>query len=69
MANVGFGFQIHKADAMPQEIVTCVKLVGDSVRLGKGDPVKLATGSLSLNGGPVVQAVARAASGDRLGCT
>lgn len=62
----GFGFRISKADSCPQEMVTCVKLVGDSVRLGKGDPVKLATGSINIGSGPIVQAVARAASGDRV---
>lgn len=62
----GFGFKIHQASFNPQEVKTCIKLVGDSVRLGKGDPVKLVTGSINLGNGPVVQAVARAASGDRV---
>lgn len=62
----GFGFRIHDASPAPQELITCIKLVGDSVRLGKGDPVKLATGSIAIGNGPVVQAVARAAVGDRV---
>lgn len=63
---VGFGFKIAKGQNAPQEIVTCVKLVGDSVLLGKGDAVKLVTGSINIGSGPTVQAVARAASGDRV---
>ncbi len=63
---MAFGFRIGKADSSPQENVKCVKLVGDSVRLGKGDPVKKVTGSVVVNGGPLCQAVARAASGDRV---
>lgn len=62
----GFGYRRHQADTAPQQLVTCVHLVGDNVLLGKGDAVKLVTGSLGVNGGPVRQAVARAASGDRV---
>ena len=62
----GFGFKIHDASPSPQDLKTCVKLVGDNVRLGKGDAVKLVTGSVAIGNGPVVQAVARAASGDRV---
>lgn len=62
----GFGFKLHGADTAPQDLVTCVHLVGDSVLLGKGDAVKLAANSVAIGGGPVVQAVARAASGDRV---
>lgn len=60
------GFRLHKADSMPQEIVKCIHLSGDSVRLGKGDPVKLGGNSAAVGNGPTVQAVARAASGDRV---
>lgn len=63
---MAFGFQLHQADSSPQPIRTCIKLVGDAVRLGKGDPVKKVTGSISLGNGKVAQAVARAASGDRV---
>lgn len=62
----GFGFRISRADSSPQELITCVKLVGDGVLLGKGDPVKEVTGSINIGNGPTVQAVARAASGDRV---
>lgn len=62
----GFGFQIGRADSSPQDLVTCIHLVGDSVLLGKGDAVKLATGSIGIGNGPIVQAVARAASGDKV---
>lgn len=62
----GFGFRRHGADTAPQQLVTCVHLVGDNVLLGKGDAVKLVTGSIGVNGGPVRQAVARAAVGDRV---
>lgn len=60
------GFQIGRADSSPQDLVTCIHLVGDSVRLGKNDPVKLAANSIGIGNGPVVQAVARAASGDKV---
>lgn len=62
----GYGFQIGAADSLPQDLVTCVHLVGDSVTLGKGDPVKLAANSIAIGSGPVKQAVARAASGDKV---
>lgn len=63
---VGFGFKISQADSCPQALVTCVHLAGDAVALGKGDAVKLVTGSIGVNGGAIRQAVARAASGDRV---
>ena len=62
----GYGFQIGRADSSPLDLVTCIHLVGDNVTLGKGDPVKLAAGSIGIGRGPVVQAVARAASGDKV---
>jgi len=62
----GFGAKLYGADVSPQELVTCVHLVGDSVALGKGDIVKRVTGSLSIGNGPVVLAVAQAATGDRV---
>lgn len=46
----------------PADLITCVHLVGDTVRLGKGDPVKIVTGSVAIGSGPVVQAVARSAT-------
>lgn len=61
----GFGFRLRKA-AEPGETVKCIHLAGDSVLLGKGDAVKLVTGSTSIGNGPIVQAVARADSGDRV---
>lgn len=66
MANAAFGFKLANASTSPQPLVRCIHLVGDAVLLGKGDAVKKVTGSISLAGGPVVQAVARAASGDRV---
>ncbi len=66
MANPAFGFKLHNASTAPQPIVVGIHLVGDSVLLGKGDAVKKVTGSIGLAGGPVVQAYARAASGDRV---
>lgn len=62
----GFGFKRHQQDSSPQQLVTCVHLVGDAVLLGKGDAVKLVTGSIAVGHGPIKQAVARAASGDRV---
>lgn len=63
----GFGFKRHGADTSPQQLVTCVHLSGDSVLLGKGDAVKLVTGSIAVgNNGPIKQAIARAASGDKV---
>lgn len=66
MANPASGFKLASATTAPQPLIRCIHLVGDSVLLGKGDALKKVTGSISLAGGPVVQAVARAASGDRV---
>lgn len=66
MANAAFGFKLANAKTAPQPVERCIHLVGDAVLLGKGDAVKKVTGSISLAGGPIVQAVARAASGDRV---
>lgn len=62
----GFGFKLHRASSASQPLVRWVKLVGDTVRLGIGDPVKKVTGSIKVGQGPTVQACARAASGDRV---
>jgi hypothetical protein len=61
----GYGFKIHTASGT-QELVKCIHLVGDAVLLGKGDAVKLAANSVKIGNGPVVQAVARAATGDKI---
>lgn len=66
MAAVGFGFTIANADQATAGTKKCVKLVGDGVLLGIGDAVKKVTGSIAIGRGPTVQAVARAASGDRV---
>lgn len=66
MANAAFGFKLASAKTASQPLMRCIHLVGDGVLLGKGDAVKKVTGSISLAGGPIVQAVARAASGDRV---
>lgn len=63
---MAFGFKAHKADSNPQALVQCVHLAGDSVPLGKGDPVKVVTGSVAIGNDKICQAVARAASGDRV---
>jgi hypothetical protein len=62
---MAFGFIPYKSPN-PAELETCIHLSGDAVLLGIGDAVKLATGSVNIGDGPTVQAVARAASGDRV---
>lgn len=62
----GFGFKLANASTAPQPLVRGIHLVGDSVRVGKGDAVKKATGSIKIGSGPTVQAYARAAVGDRV---
>lgn len=62
----GNGFKRHGADTAPQQLLTCVHLVGDTTLLGKGDAVKKVTGSIGVGQGPVRQAIARIASGDKV---
>lgn len=67
MANVNRdgGLRLVRAN-VSQELVTCVHASGDSVRLGKGDPVKTAGSSAQVGGGPYMKTVALCASGDAI---
>ena len=69
MSNVAIkgGLRLYKASSHPQPLETCIKVVGDSVRVGRGDAVKLVTESAtSISPGPIVACVARAAAGDSI---
>ncbi len=66
MANVikEGGLRLKKA-AVDQPLMWCLHASGDSVRLGKGDPVKTAGDSgQAYSGGPYTKSVALCASGD-----
>jgi hypothetical protein len=57
------GLRLYKPSVQPNELIDCLVAAGDGTRLGPGDPViKVNTGSDSINQGPVVQIVTRAAS-------
>ncbi len=62
----GFGFKLHGPDTNPQGLIKCSKLAADTVRLGIGDPVEQVTASVKIGNGKIVQAVARAETGDRI---
>ena len=53
-----------KTAAVEQPLEICVHASDDTVRLGVGDPVKVAGTSAQLVGGPYAQTVALCASGD-----
>lgn len=65
MANVNRdgGLRLYKS-GVDQPAELCLHASGDTVRLGKGDPVKTAGSSGQIGGGPYTKTVALCASGD-----